>query len=152
MFETDAMTAKFNRALSKDYHWTSEALEVIENKFDIDTSDYLCGGGNTYNNDNDLSQDFQYEIFTYEGDHYCIFQLHNGADIRGGYTDSQVFKISDIDYFHCWMCDWYDHETGEEWETTYQISEDERTRYNEDKECYMFEGREIYPYSSAMGL
>lgn len=61
---------------------------------------------NTYNHESLLSQSLQYIIF-YNGDKYfIILQIHNGCDIRGGYTVPKIFEIEDIDIFivqqdHC---------------------------------------------------
>ena len=70
MFELDDNTKIFNLLLSKEYFWVQEAFEHLENLgFDLDVSGY--GGSNannTYNSDNDLSQDFQYQLFEYDGE------------------------------------------------------------------------------------
>src|SRR5271157_2049449 len=68
-------------------------------------SDFLDGGlefidrDNTYNHDNFLSQDIQFTYFkfdTYDSYDfgYLILQIHGGCDIRGGYTDPQVFSLN----------------------------------------------------------
>lgn len=62
---------------------------------------------NTYNHENDLSQNFQY-ILVGSGDDWhddldsclAIICTHNGADIRGGYSDPVVCRISDKDDYH----------------------------------------------------
>lgn len=156
MFETDENTKKFNRVLSKEYYWTQEAIGVLSEKFeDIDTgTGWWSGGGNTYNDDNDLSQGFQYELFSYDGWSYVIFQLHQGCDIRGGYTNSVVFKVKDADYFFSWRCDFYDNSTDEQFDSYYDICEDERYEFDEEKHCFVNKEtkEEVYPYSSAMGF
>ena len=48
--------------------------------------------GNTYNGEDLLSQGFQYIWFEYEGEDYIAISIHNGCDIRGGYTDIHIFK------------------------------------------------------------
>lgn len=148
MFETNKQTAIFNKMLANNYYWDLQALDVLAEKFDI----VFEGNDNTYNRENDLSQDFQFTIFEYEGDRHCIFQLHNGCDVRGGYTSAQVFKIREMDYFFSWICDFYDDETDTHFETFYQMSEDDSTEYDTEKGCWLFEGREIHPFSSAMGF
>jgi hypothetical protein len=153
MFSTDSNTKLFNKVLSKDYFWTQGALEELAEKFDIDYSDY--GGGNTYNSDNCLSQDFQYETFKYDGQYYIIFQLHNGCDIRGGYTSSVVFSVDDIDYFFSgWNVDFYDNETHEQFESYYDIEKNDNYELDMDKQCFINKTTktEVYPYSSAMGF
>jgi len=54
-------------------------------------------GYNTYNNENDLDQDFQYHIYSpydedgedwfYSENTVIFIQTHNGCDIRGGYSN-----------------------------------------------------------------
>ena len=54
---------------------------------------------NTYNGDSLLSQVLQGLIFFVDHECYIILQIHNGADVRGGYTAPKIFKIGDYDYF-----------------------------------------------------
>ena len=57
---------------------------------------------NTYNGECDLTQDLQ---FVYLGDTYdcdiIALSIHNGADVRGGYTNYKIFRI-DPDMFYDW--------------------------------------------------
>jgi len=48
---------------------------------------------NTYNNECALAQTLQFVYFNVDGDAFVALQIHNGADVRGGYTDPQVFKV-----------------------------------------------------------
>jgi hypothetical protein len=65
---------------------------------------------NTYNGEDALSQTIQYVYFELcdgiesssynrfrNGEVYVVLQIHNGADVRGGYTAPKVFKV-DSDY------------------------------------------------------
>ena len=57
---------------------------------------------NTSNNENILSQVLQGIIFYQDGheeDPFIILQIHNGSDVRGGYTRPRIFKIKDLDMF-----------------------------------------------------
>lgn len=60
---------------------------------------------NTYNGETILSQVLQYTTFNLDGeddflfDDFIVLQVHNGCDVRGGYTVPQVFKVRDIEYF-----------------------------------------------------
>jgi len=60
---------------------------------------------NTYNGECDLSQTIQ---FVYVGDTYdcdvIALSIHNGCDVRGGYTDYKLFRIEQ-DYFYDWYWD-----------------------------------------------
>ena len=55
---------------------------------------------NTYNFDNFLSQVLQGIVIENEkGDCYIILQIHNGCDVRGGYTRPRIFKLIDPEAF-----------------------------------------------------
>lgn len=156
MFETNEITGMFNRLLSKEYFWVQEAFDHLENLgFELEDTYMGSSPENTYNFENDLSQGFQYQLFEYNGDIYCLFQLHNGCDIRGGYTSAQVFKLRDGDYFFRGMrCDFYDNSNEEEFESYWQIESDERYELSEQKGCFINKQTqgEVYPYSPAMGF
>ena len=50
---------------------------------------------NTYNDDGcALSQVLQGVTFAHGGDVYAVIQIHGGADVRGGYTKAQVFRVT----------------------------------------------------------
>lgn len=54
---------------------------------------------NTYNGEEFLSQTLLYAVISDGCDHYVILEVHNGCDVRAGYTKPQLFKVKDIDYF-----------------------------------------------------
>lgn len=101
---------------------------------------------NTYNWDNPFSQVMQGRELTCQltGDRYVLLQIHNGADVRGGYTDAKLFKLSDnCDYFLSDYCyfdmvdyrgEWFGHDgssaSDELWRelaTKYELSESNDT-------------------------
>lgn len=93
--------------------------ELLESNPLIDGS-----GGNTYNNENDLSQAFQWtQIEDDYGDTYVILQTHTGCDIRGGYTAPVVALVRDQDYFHSWNVDFWCQRCDGQWEMPYFFSE-----------------------------
>lgn len=55
---------------------------------------------NTYNHDSALSQVLQYQCFEVCGGEYIALQIHQGADVRGGYTRPVIFagSFEDIVY------------------------------------------------------
>lgn len=63
---------------------------------------------NTYNGDCSLSQTLQYISVgdTYDCDVIAL-SIHNGADVRGGYTDYKLFKIN-CESFYCSYMDEYE--------------------------------------------
>jgi len=49
---------------------------------------------NTYNAEDSLSQILQHFYFKTEDAAYALIQIHNGADARGGYTDPELFRMT----------------------------------------------------------
>lgn len=96
--------------------------------------------GNTYNDENDLSQDFQYfQMEDEEGDDVMIIMSHNGCDVRGGYSSPFFARFANYaqDYFWDWCVrfsdedgrlDLRDHEVfavvGEDGEFEFRSQED----------------------------
>lgn len=61
---------------------------------------------NTYNDEyNVLSQIIQGTVFFKDGEDnaYVALQIHNGCDVRGGYTRPRIFRIIDYDNFFAGM-------------------------------------------------
>ena len=54
---------------------------------------------NTYNYDQILSQVIQFVLWNdpHDGSTYVLLQVHNGADVRGGYTSPSVFEFTGWD-------------------------------------------------------
>ena len=78
---------------------------------------------NTYNGEDLLSQGFQYIWFEYDSEDYIAISIHNGCDIRGGYTDVHIFKVQWSEEVHfakseaiidckCGMHNYYQSEVG----------------------------------------
>ena len=81
---------------------------------------------NTYNGDSDLSQVLQGGWIDVNGDEYLLLQIHNGCDVRGGYTDAKLFKCREDsmihEYLYEYMCQ---DEIKEELENDYITVVDE---------------------------
>jgi len=60
---------------------------------------------NTYKGEDTLSQTIQYLFFTIKDNMFIVLQIHNGCDVRGGYTTPQVFSVEN-ESFLC-NCDVY---------------------------------------------
>lgn len=100
MYELDSICDKFNRIKSTDWDGDFYGVSVKHQAFlesigyDSNTREW-----NTYNGDSDLSQTLQgvsLRLFVdgqYED--YALIQIHNGADVRGGYTDAKLFKVNE---------------------------------------------------------
>jgi hypothetical protein len=94
---SDAMTDEFNSLFNVMNDWdgygyglSDEASGWLIDNFRVCPKDLSNDWINTYNGDSNLSQVLQYR---YIGDGYIILQIHNGADVRGGYTDAKLFRL-----------------------------------------------------------
>lgn len=54
---------------------------------------------NSYNRENFMSQDYMSIYFEYNNQPYIAISIHNGCDIRGGYTDVHIFDVGYEDEF-----------------------------------------------------
>lgn len=54
---------------------------------------------NTYNYESILDQDILYVVFIYEDETYIGISLHNGVNIRAGYTRCYIFQTDWLDDF-----------------------------------------------------
>lgn len=85
-----------------DYTEDYYSEEIV---YEISPSPYFNGYQwiNTYNGEEYVSQTLQFLCFTDGLNDYVLLQIHNGCDVRGGYTTPKVFEINDIDYFLLYM-------------------------------------------------
>ena len=129
----------------------NNAMNKIEDSFDIITDGYLTGKGYTYNWDNDLSRDFLFDIFEYDSESYVLISVHYGADARAGFGDTVCFKIRDVGYFNDMEIKYYDTETDED--MTYSEFE-EVAEYDKETDTWTNKenGHEISLYSVACGF
>jgi hypothetical protein len=106
--EMDKIFHKFcNQEIRKRDSYYSNMNDFVEHlkKWDIDFEDK--GGYNTYNGDSCLDKTLQWNMFSiyngkYEGD-YLLLQIHNGCDVRGGYSTPHVFRFDEDDFW--WRLD-----------------------------------------------
>lgn len=87
------VNAMFKRKRNKgvDTHWVRECEDVLENW--NEQIEWKGDQFNTYNYENNLSQILQGRVFVYDNTPYVLLQIHGGADVRGGYTDTQCFEL-----------------------------------------------------------
>lgn len=71
------------------YSTTESIINFLDERF----PDYRTNFENSYNSDNVLSQNilFAWSGDLYDNDHVAL-SIHNGADVRGGYTDFKMFE------------------------------------------------------------
>tara|TARA_R100001163_G_scaffold13681_1_gene12720 strand:+ start:247 stop:855 length:609 start_codon:yes stop_codon:yes gene_type:complete len=99
--ELDYICKNFNDIQSgaTDWNGDSEAWGVsLEAWDDLTEGNEIVEGRtfNTYNGDSDLSQTLQGGWLTINGEEYVLLQIHNGCDVRGGYTDAKLFKCDEM--------------------------------------------------------
>ena len=69
---------------------------------------------NTYNYESDLVQTLQGANLTINEEEYILIQIHNGADVRGGYTDAKLFKLNDEGLINSYLFEWLEQEELEQ--------------------------------------
>lgn len=99
--ELDNYCQRFNKLKCEnwdgDYYGTSDSQcrWLEKNEFEVNKH---RNEFNTYNWSSDLSQTLQGTFLKNGSEEYVLLQVHQGADVRGGYTDAKLFKI-ESDYF-----------------------------------------------------
>ena len=63
---------------------------------------------NTYNGDSDLTQVLQGSWITADSEDaaYLLLQIHNGCDVRGGYTDAKLFVAPEYGIIHDYLMEY----------------------------------------------
>ena len=96
-FELDAPAQEFNALDCDDWRGKFYGTSVEQCEWlDRQCLESTGQGWNTYNHDSILSQVLQGETLENpDGEVYELIQIHNGADVRGGYTNARLFRIND---------------------------------------------------------
>ena len=94
--ELDSLCQEFNNINKNPDKWDSDlwgvcekAYKYLRHYYPLRLEDEIY---NSFNWDSDLSQDIQYQFLSIDNNSYVLIQIHNGADIRGGYTSAKLFK------------------------------------------------------------
>lgn len=103
VLELDDLCEAFNALPCKD--WDSENAYGLSKRGEA----FLVSAGfdfgeswNTYNGEDNLSQTLQGTNLKRDGlseGDYILLQIHNGADVRGGYTNAKLFKLQSFQEF-----------------------------------------------------
>ena len=98
--DLDGLCIEFNREFPVMDDWDSEYTGTSKAAANWLDSHGLESHGwpfNSYNYEDNLSQGIQGQILAHpaDGEYYLLLQIHNGADIRGGYTDAKLFYAGD---------------------------------------------------------
>jgi hypothetical protein len=94
---------------AKDIHWTGDISDewmklalnlyngLLGKKYEF-LGDWEWRGDdwNTYNGESNLSQVLQGRFFVVDDEPYVMLQIHQGADVRGGYTQPKCFKLKGL--------------------------------------------------------
>ena len=113
---SDLLTRLYQRWVDRDDfdRWNRERFSnstvCVEDW--VDSRNYLQrhrefeSGGYTYNDENLLSQDFQWVLFEHKDDTYVAIATHNGCDARGGFSDVVIYELmgGDWEYWFDWGC------------------------------------------------
>jgi hypothetical protein len=114
--------------------WLMQCEDEIKEAIELEEGqEYKCTGvDNTYNNENDFSSQFQWQVFypadghgdwCWERDCYVAIEVHQGGDVRGNYGRVRLFKIDSLADagFLDWVLGWnVSYASGEE------VAENER--------------------------
>lgn len=99
--ELDKQFNEYSKDLNESwYSCMYSFIEYLKDN-DIVTDSYSF---NTYNGESMLSQVLQGIWFSVEGqdwiygETYLMLQIHNGCDVRGGYTKPKIFHVPDPEY------------------------------------------------------
>tara|TARA_R100001463_G_scaffold67728_1_gene121202 strand:- start:1182 stop:1880 length:699 start_codon:yes stop_codon:yes gene_type:complete len=94
VLEYDEVCESVNEYLRENnIHWV---VKVDENDLEDHITTFVefkSEQWNTYNGENNTDHVFQGRWVTIDGEPYVLLQLHLGADVRGGYSDVQLFKV-----------------------------------------------------------
>lgn len=100
----DPLCDEFNALPVED--WRGEYFGVSDSGMEwLQNNGFKSEGDswNSYNWSSNFSQDVQgvrlKRAGEYTDEYYTLLQIHQGADIRGGYTDAKLFKLESEDGF-----------------------------------------------------
>lgn len=96
----DEICARFNRLNGNAKDWDNENFYGVSFKagefLESFQPEVLGDCWNTYNDSCSLlSQVLQGYYLNINGEKYILLQIHNGCDVRGGYTDARLFKFGE---------------------------------------------------------
>lgn len=94
----DDLCREFNALPRLDWHGDYYGTSVDQTEW-LDFRGFEqrrgCDGWNTYNWAANFSQTMQGHDLERDSENYVLIQIHGGADVRGGYTDAKLFRLSD---------------------------------------------------------
>jgi len=103
--ELDEICQGFNRRNKNADNWNDERFYGVSDKAGKYLDKYNVkeqGGFNSYNGEDFLSQVIQGTYCQIADNSYVILQIHGGCDVRGGYTNARLFKVTSG--YEGWLC------------------------------------------------
>lgn len=88
----------YNDLPCKDFNSDIYGVSKEQKKYLDEQGFTILDSFNSYNGENYLSQVIQGTYITLDGTNtpdYVLLQVHQGCDVRGGYTDAKMFKLDD---------------------------------------------------------
>lgn len=101
----DELDDWFNHIIKKEGLNAYSIIDQKEALQQIPDVEELSECYNTYNGECVLSQTLQFYHFEYWGEDFVLLQVHNGCDVRGGYTYPKIFQTTDFDMFYLGLTD-----------------------------------------------
>lgn len=104
MLDIDDICEQYNALECKDFDSDIYGVSIDQKNWLLDngfTISEKYSDFNTYNGNSNLSQVLQGTYLCYSTTYpeYVLLQVHQGCDVRGGYTDAKLFKLPNhIDY------------------------------------------------------
>jgi hypothetical protein len=101
-----------------DGQWLMQAEDDIKAAIEAEMGEeYVCTSvDNTYNNENDFSSDFQWQVYYPAGSSdwcyakraFVAIEVHQGGDVRGNYGRIRLYSVDDLvdAGFLDWMLGW----------------------------------------------
>lgn len=138
--ELDALCDQFNSMPCEDWDSDYYGMSRAQQDFLEDNHEIIWGRVfNTYNGDSDLSQVLQGQWLEIFGEQYLLLQIHQGCDVRGGYTDAKLFKTRE---------DYFIHEYLQEYEDEYEFRDrleySDIVAFDSDDDSITYTSEEIY--------
>jgi hypothetical protein len=88
----DETCREFNKLSCDDWDGDTYGISKAQSGWLADQGFTYAKSWNTYNDATSLSQVLQGTNLERDGEHYVLIQLHQGCDVRGGYTDARLFR------------------------------------------------------------
>ena len=128
--ELDDICNAFNEAQDKTDDEGGDIFYRVERGAEMALNEYAditqMRDFNTYNGESDLSQILQGKYILIDDEYYLLLQIHNGADARGGYTKTKLFKLQEEGLIHEYLREYDDGEDFYEDSTAKDYSDSEK--------------------------